>query len=784
MENQPAILIVDDNAENLKYLEIILKGLNADVIKARSGAEALIKVSEKELALAILDVRMPVMSGYDLAIRLNENRTNNKIPVVFLTAYYSDEANLNEGYNSGAVDYLNKPVNSHILLCKVQVFLELYKQKHDLKESADKLRIAVDELLNLQKVIKASEEKYRMFIDLATDAFFQSNREGKLLTVNKEAERLSGYTVDELLSSNLINYFTAESIRERPLRFDLLDEGHTIKTERTILHKDGSQVSVEMNSNRLPDGTYQSFLRDITARLQAETAIRKSEKKLSDLMNNLQGMVFSCSTDAGRTMSFVSAKAQELTGYQPGDFINNNLISYDEIIHPDDRKMVWEKIQTALLSDTYFEIEYRIIRKSNEVRWVLERGRLAFSETGADATLEGFVSDITERKYNEFLQTAMFNITNAVVSSNNLNAFLIFARNELSRLLDTDDVELIFREEDLALLSIQPRPVSFIAEDKTILKKSLAERLRRYKKPVFLTREQVVKLQNENELIGPAPTPKAFLGTPLVINNKITGAVIAGRGEHQNDFNPNDLKLLDLVSGQVGLGIAKIYNENEITRSHKALVDLHMHIQEIREEERKKIALNLHDDLGQRLTALHMILMQMKQSIPKESLDLSTRVGATIQMLQETVAIVQRISAGLRPSILDVLGLVPAIQWQLDEFSKNTKIRCYARISPDSIDLDEKLTTIIFRVIQEALTNVARHSNATKVNLVMVMLNTQIQLNINDNGLGIKKEAIESIHSFGILGMRERVSSCGGNFQITGAASKGTQIKIIIPLLN
>ena len=131
---QPYILIVDDSKEMLTYMEIVLKTAKATIISANSGMKALELIKNRELALAIIDVQMPEMNGYTLALKINENRIGAIVPIIFLTAVYQDQVEILKGYESGAVDYIFKPVNRGILLSKINVFLELYNQRMNLPD--------------------------------------------------------------------------------------------------------------------------------------------------------------------------------------------------------------------------------------------------------------------------------------------------------------------------------------------------------------------------------------------------------------------------------------------------------------------------------------------------------------------------------------------------------------------------------------------------------------------------------------------------------------------------
>jgi len=186
-----------------------------------------------------------------------------------------------------------------------------------------------------------SEEKYRMFIDDASEAFFQGDAQGNVILVNQAACELTAYNEDELLKMNLKDLFLEEDLINTPLKYDLLDQGKTIKTERKIKRKDGTVVFIEMNSKQLPNGTYQSFINNINERKQAEEAIKESNNKINLLVNNLRGVAYRCLNDRDWTMEYMSNGIFELTGYSSNDFIGNIVRSYNSIIVEEDRLMVW-----------------------------------------------------------------------------------------------------------------------------------------------------------------------------------------------------------------------------------------------------------------------------------------------------------------------------------------------------------------------------------------------------------------------------------------------------------
>ena len=225
--------------------------------------------------------------------------------------------------------------------------------------------------------------------------------------------------------------------------------------------------------------------------------------------------------------------------------------------------------------------------------------------------------------------------------------------------------------------------------------------------------------------------------------------------------------------------------EEELSRSREQLRNLSLHLQSIREEESKRIAREIHDELGQSLTALKMDLSWLTSRFPEDFQDrklLVEKTRAMASLIDKTIQTVQKISAELRPGLLDDLGLIPAIEWQTQEFQKRTAIDCQLELDRETIDLDSDRSTAIFRVFQEALTNIARHSCASRVNISLKKRSDKLELQVTDNGVGITEKAIRAADSLGLMGMKERLHAFGGELRIQGSPDKGTTLTVVLPL--
>ena len=222
--------------------------------------------------------------------------------------------------------------------------------------------------------------------------------------------------------------------------------------------------------------------------------------------------------------------------------------------------------------------------------------------------------------------------------------------------------------------------------------------------------------------------------------------------------------------------------EQRLRSSEEDLRALATHLQSVREEERILIARDIHDELGQALTGLKFDLASFTKCFETDSAaQRAEKTQALNTAIDRIINSVRRISSGLRPEVLDEIGLGAAFEWQAREFSRRTGIRCQVNIAADWVDPDKVRSTAIFRVFQELLTNVARHANATRVTVSLADGSDGIKLAVEDNGRGIREDEVSSRRSLGFMGLRERVLAFGGSVDVKGEEGKGTRVSVSIP---
>jgi len=205
------------------------------------------------------------------------------------------------------------------------------------------------------------------------------------------------------------------------------------------------------------------------------------------------------------------------------------------------------------------------------------------------------------------------------------------------------------------------------------------------------------------------------------------------------------------------------------------------------EEERKRISRELHDEIGQTLTAINVRLATLQKEATVNTKGLRRKIASTRRLLETSLNIVHRFARRLRPALLDDLGLIPALHSYMRDFTKRTCIPIHVKAVAAVENLNNERRTVLYRVAQEALTNVARHANASLVKVSLQVLKGVVRMDIHDNGKSFQVERVLSAHKtrrLGVLGMRERLEMVGGSLTVESAPGEGTTIRARVPLRN
>jgi len=225
-----------------------------------------------------------------------------------------------------------------------------------------------------------------------------------------------------------------------------------------------------------------------------------------------------------------------------------------------------------------------------------------------------------------------------------------------------------------------------------------------------------------------------------------------------------------------------INRKRGLTEPGGKLRNLAAYLQHVRESERKCIAREIHDEIGQELAVLNMELSLLEKKIPIRHKSVHERIQSISGRIDKTIHIVQKIITELRPALIDKHSLQSAIEWQLEEFQKKAEIQCDVNIDIEAVTLDKEKEIYIYRIVQEILANIIRHAQATRVTFSLKESDGQLVISVIDNGIGIHEKQISNPKSFGIIGIMERISFLEGLFSITGIQNKGTTVRISVPI--
>lgn len=239
------------------------------------------------------------------------------------------------------------------------------------------------------------------------------------------------------------------------------------------------------------------------------------------------------------------------------------------------------------------------------------------------------------------------------------------------------------------------------------------------------------------------------------------------------------------VPGNEQVLLASLEMALQLYTSEKKYRDLSIHLQNVREEQNAAIAREIHDDLGQSMTALKMNLTFLERNLAELGVE-SEEIGETLTdmrfILDGTINRIREIARVLRPAVLDTSGLIEALEWQVKEFQNYSGLNTRFRNTIDEIEMGNERSLNIFRIVQEALTNCARHSGATEVSVTVTMEQGELKISIRDNGSGFKDAERRNKNSFGLVGMKERAIQCGGSLIFDDTPGAGLEVRLAVPV--
>jgi PAS domain S-box-containing protein len=486
---------------------------------------------------------------------------------------------------------------------------------------------------------------------------------------------------------------------------------------------------------------------DLSKRRQAEKDLRAGQAHQTLILRTLPVVMYSANPSGDFGALWVSENIEALTGFAPRCFVEDSSF-WASRLHPHDQKRALMELG-KLSQESALATEYRWQIRNGEYRWFRDEAVLIRRADGTPQEIIGLWTDVTaQRQVGEVIrrQADIINQIQETVISIDLDGYVMSWNNGAEKLLGYPTDEALGKH------------ISFVypVEDREFLEREVID-------PVKANGIHQVEVRRRTK------------------SGEIRFAQLALTLLRDDTDSP-----IGIIGYSMDITDRKRVQEALLT-SRNQLAALAVRLESVREEERTRIALEVHDVLGQALTGLKLDVAWVHKRIAEsigfvEPSAVLSRLVSALGLLDSTIQSVREIATALRPGVLDELGLAAAVEWQAREFHTRTGIACDTTTSPHTIVLAPEPSTTLFRILQEILTNVARHAKATNVHIRLEQSDAQVSLQVRDNGRGITDVEQSGPNAFGLLGMRLRAQQQGGTFDIRGTSGTGTTVTVRIPL--
>ena len=613
------------------------------------------------------------------------------------------------------------------------------------------LRKEIERTKNINTQLQLQKDYFRITLNSIGDGLIATDKKGNILFMNPSAENLTGWENHEVKNEplkkvyNVFNEDTGQPFNNIANR--ILTEGKAIAFENNTILKtrNDDELIIKNTGSPLIDdkgnisGTVLVFS-DITEQKKNEEKIINSEKRYRNLFNQASDAIVVYSMD-GKIHEFNKILC-DLSGYTEEEFstINISDIIVGKLIEDEEKFALLKKGESITQNRQFKRKDGLVVDMEIKAKAIGEEKILAFAR------------DITERTK---------------------------AERELKRLKENylaliNSVDGIVWEADADTFKF-----TFVSDK--------AERLLGFPKEIWVEQASfwVDHIYSEDKEWAVDYCKKS---TKEKINHDFEYRMVAADGRiiwlrdivtvHVENDQP--VKLIGIM---VDITNQKL-SEKESEEKNKQLQLLAEHLQNVREEERASMAREIHDELGQQLTIMKMDIAWLQENFNKEDAALMHRSEELKNMLDLTINTVRRIAYELRPSVLDDMGLVAAIEWQVSEFEKRSGINTTYEGYKDKLPLTNTAETGLFRIVQESLTNVGRYAKAKNIRVSLSIIDDKVILGIIDDGIGFELDKLAFKKTLGIVGMKERCIMLGGEFKIDSTVGNGTKIKVTVPVQN
>ncbi len=633
----------------------------------------------------------------------------------------------------------------------------------------------ITERKRAEEMLHKTNQTLSSLIRYSPLAIINTGLDGRVTVWNPAAERLFGWPEEEVLGRE--NPIVPADKRQEynRLREGVRQGSPYLSRELLRQKKDGSLIYVNASSAAIFDSdgrpvALYAIFEDITRRKRMEEEFKRLGSQNELILNSAGEGIYGLDRDGNIT--FINPAAAKMVGWTVAELIGRR--SHETFHHtrPDGSSYPREEcaFHKALMSGAVHQVKDEVFWRKDGTSFPIEYVSTPMRENGTVVGAVVVFKDITDHKQAEkTLKAAVISAgeekakSEAVIAAIGDNLvildpeFRIIYQNEVDRKMIGDLVgKCCYKAFEGRDTVCENCPVEMSFQD------GLVHRGER----IASTNIGIMHLD-----ITASPLRDAA-GKVVAVIEMVRD--ITSRKQAEEAIR----KSRDELEKQVTERTAELTMMNEQLRNFSS------YLQQAREKERAAIAREIHDELGQAMTALKMDFAWLKKKIPPDRKDLVEKEASMSELIETTMESVKRIATELRPGMLDHLGLASAVEWQAEEFERRTGIKCNIVFRPEEIVLDRDRSTAVFRVFQETLTNIARHAKATKITIGLTRGPDEFMLRVKDNGKGITEKQISDPTSLGLIGIRERVHAWGGKVAIKSSRQSGTSITVRIPLTH
>lgn len=775
LESDATILIVDDLPITIGPIAEALEEAGYRVLVAEDGEEAIKRARLAHPELILLDVMIPGVDGLQVCEQLKTDIQTADIPVIFMTGM-GNPAGLIRGFEAGAVDYVTKPlridetiarITTHVRMRQMQKRLEtqnaeLRNYREHLEELVDKrtemldesnrqLREKIEEHRLANHELHIKEALLRSLIDSIPDLIFFKNTKSVYMGFNKAFAEYCGLDEAELVGKTdhaFAPAALADSFQENDRT--MLMNGISQRNEEEVVYPDGRRVLLDTLKTplRAADGQIVGVIgisRDITQRKQMENELAKREREYRTLAENSPNAIVRYDQNFRRIyfneayVAFSGLSAKDLIGKTPEERWWTLVPSAPE--YTGFLKQVFETGQSVEIASEFMG----------------EGGELHY----------GVVYLIPEHDH-EGGVTNVISIGHDITGLKRMEAMLRKSESNFRTLAENSPDMIVRYDTACRRVFINPAYERYTGVQ---IEKAWNKSPNEIWVPLMSKNEYMERLRR----VMQTGKPDQILLEWYLPDGTLTSHMMHTVAEYDERGSP-------IGALVIGHNISELKaTERSLQESREQLRALTARLERSRELERKRIAREIHDELGQLLSVLRLNVTTLDFLFGNENLELHKKTNTMVNTVDRAIAIVRDLATQLRPAVLST-GLVSALEWLVNEFSENTGLTIHLKVSGDEVSLDESRSMLVFRIVQESLTNTLRHSGADSIQVDISCLDGTCSVTVTDNGVGFDPSSEGNIKSLGLVGMRERALMLGGRLIIDSEKNHGTTIKLSIPL--